>query len=256
MEQDLFSLAGRVALVTGASAGLGQRFATALAGAGARVVLAARRTDRLGAIAQDIASSGGEALAVTMDVTDEASVAEAFDTAQTTFGCVDVLVNNAGVATGYNALEIDTGEWDRVLDTNLKGAWLVAKQGGQRMVDAGVPGSIINIASLLGLRVAKGVAPYAISKAGVIQMTRVLALEWARFGIRVNAIAPGWFMTDMNRNFLKTEAGARMVQQVPQRRVAEPHELDGPLLLLASGASSYMTGSVITVDGGHLNSSL
>jgi NAD(P)-dependent dehydrogenase (short-subunit alcohol dehydrogenase family) len=256
MTEKLFSLAGRRALVTGASAGLGRNFASVLAAAGATVVLTGRRTPELEKTAQTIHSAGGEASVIPMDVTDERTVATAFDHAEDTFGCVDVLVNNSGIAHGELALEIENEDWDRVIDTNLRGAWLVAREAGKRLVRAGQPGSIINIASILGLRALKAVTPYAVSKAGLIQMTRTLALEWAQHSIRVNAIAPGFIMTDMNRAFFGTEFGARMVKRIPMRRVGEPGELDGALMLLASDASSYMTGSVITVDGGHLQSTL
>ena len=256
MNDRLFSLAGRKALVTGASGGLGRNFASVLAAAGATVVLTGRRTKQLEQAAEDIHSAGGKTSVIPMDVTDESAVAKAFDYAENIFGCVDVLVNNSGIAHGELALDIKSHDWDRVIDTNLRGAWLVAREAGKRLVGAGQPGSIINIASILGLRALKAVTPYAVSKAGLVQMTRTLALEWAQHHIRVNAIAPGFIMTDMNRAFFGTESGARMIKRIPMRRVGDPGELDGVLLLLASDASSYMTGSIITVDGGHLQSTL
>ncbi len=256
MNDRLFSLAGRKALVTGASGGLGRNFASVLAAAGATVVLTGRRTKQLEQAAEDIHSAGGEASVMPMDVTDESAVVKAFDHAENTFGCVDILVNNSGIAHGELALDIENNDWDRVIDTNLRGAWLVAREAGKRLVGAGQPGSIINIASILGLRALKAVTPYAVSKAGLVQMTRTLALEWAQHHIRVNAIAPGFIMTDMNRAFFGTESGARMIKRIPMRRVGDPGELDGVVLLLASDASSYMTGSIITVDGGHLQSTL
>jgi len=251
-----FSLAGRSALVTGASGGLGAHFAATLAAAGARVALAARRRERLAAECERIRAAGGEALAVAMDVTDEASVEAGLARAAEAHGTVTVLVNNSGVATTEPALDLPVEAWDRVLATNLRGAWLVARAAARAMVAAGRGGSIVNIASILAERVAGGVAAYAASKAGLVQLTRALALEWARHRIRVNAIAPGYVLTDINRAFFATAAGEAMVRRIPQRRIGEPEDLDGALLLLASEASAYMTGSVIAIDGGHLCSSL
>ena len=255
-QRDLFSVNGRVALITGASGGLGQHLSNTLAAAGARVVLGARRTAAVESLAAKIIESGGDARAVHLDVLEEDSVDRALDVAEASFGTVDVLVNNAGVASGERALEVNEATWDRVVDTNLKGAWRVARAAAQRMADAGCGGSIINIASILAFRVAGGVSPYAASKAGLLQLTRALALELARHRIRVNAIAPGYFTTEMNREYFDSEAGKAMVKRIPQRRVGEPADLDGALLLLASNASSYMTGSTVVVDGGHLQSSL
>ncbi|MGI9304925.1 MAG: SDR family NAD(P)-dependent oxidoreductase [Gammaproteobacteria bacterium] len=251
-----YDLHGRIALVSGASSGLGRHFALTLARAGARVVLAARRTQKLEELAGEIESEGGKAAAVTMDVTEAASIKAGFDDAQTAFGVPGIIVNNSGVAATTAALEISQDEWDKVLDTNLRGAWLLAQEASRRMVDAQVGGSIINIASILGFRVANGLAAYAASKAALVQVTRTLALELARHGIRVNAIAPGYILTDMNREFLTSEAAAPVIKRIPQRRVGAPEDLDGALLLLASDASGYMTGSTIVVDGGHLQSSL
>ena len=253
---DRFCLDGRCALVTGASGGLGRHFALTLAGAGAKVVAAARRMDRLEEVAADIEAAGGRAAAVALDVTDGASVRAAFTAAEKALGPVTVLVNNAGVVVTKPVLEHHEADWDRVLDTNLKGAGLVAQEAARRMVRAGEGGSIINIASILGQRVAGGVAAYAASKAGLIQITRSLALELAQHCIRVNALAPGYVETKLNRDFFASEAGQRMIKHIPQRRLGRMSDLDGPLLLLASDASRYMTGTVITVDGGHMVSSL
>ena len=253
---DLFSLGSKHVLVTGGSSGLGRHFATMLAGRGAKVTLAARRAGALAQSVADIRAAGGDAQNVTMDVTDAASIEGALDKAEAGFGPIDVIINNAGVTATKPALDQDERAWDFVIDTNLKGVWLTAQATARRMVARKSKGSIINIASILGLRVAGAVAPYAISKAGVVQMTKALALEWARYGVRVNALAPGYFETELNDDFFTGDAGKALIKRVPQRRLGEVKELDGPLLLLASEASSYMTGSVIVVDGGHLVSSL
>jgi NAD(P)-dependent dehydrogenase (short-subunit alcohol dehydrogenase family) len=251
-----FDVTGKVALVTGASSGLGENFARKLAAAGAVVVAGARRADRLSALVDEIARAGGKAIAVAMDVNDRASVVGALERARAEAGVPDIIVNNAGIAQAKPSLELTEEDWRQVLDTNLDGAWRVAQEGAKAMVAARKGGSIVNIASVLGLRVANALLAYAVAKAGLVQMTKALALEWARHGIRVNAIAPGYIETDMNRDFFRTEAGQAVVKRVPQRRVGAPSDLDGALLLLASGASSYMTGSIVVVDGGHVVSSL
>jgi NAD(P)-dependent dehydrogenase (short-subunit alcohol dehydrogenase family) len=252
----LFSLAGRSALVTGASAGLGAHFSGMLAGAGAQVWLAARRTDRLHSLQAELRGRGARAECVALDVTDAASVRQAFDTMVAAGTLPDIVINNAGVGLGTSALSTSEQGWDQVLDTNLKGAWLVATEAARRLAALERKGSIVNIASILGERVGAFVAPYAASKAGLIQLTKALALEWARHGIRVNALCPGYIATDINREFLASEDGERMRKRVPQRRFGEPRDLDGPLLLLASDAGRYMTGAVVTADGGHLVSGL
>ncbi len=252
----LFDLRGRVALVTGASGGLGEHFARTLAARGAVVVAAARRADRVAAVADAIRAGGGIAHAVTLDVTSAGSVEAAVRAAAEVAGPVDVLVNNAGVADTKASLELTEADWRRVLDTNLDGAWRMAQAVAKSMVADGRPGAIVNIASILGLRVATHLLPYAAAKAALVHVTKALALEWARHGIRVNAIASGYVVTDMNRDFFASEAGAAMKKRVPQRRVGSPADLDGALLLLASGAGAYMTGSVVVVDGGHLVNSL
>ena len=253
---DRFDIRGKVALVTGASGGLGEHFAQTLARAGATVVLGARREDKLRSLAGRIEKDGGKALAVALDVTDRASVDAAFARAVETVGAPDIVVNNAGIARSRASLELEEREWREVLDTNLDGAFRVAQAAARAMTAAGKGGSLINIASILGLRVASSLLAYAAAKAALVQVTQALALEWARHGIRVNAIAPGYVETDMNRGFFATDAGRAMVKRVPQRRIGQPADLDGALLLLASDASSYMTGSVIVVDGGHVVSSL
>ena len=251
-----FSLKGRVALVTGASGGLGRQFALTLSGAGASVVLTARRKPKLEQLSQEIESNGAKAVPVVMDVTNADSIRDGFVAAERAFGTVTILVNNSGIASATPALEIDEADWNRTMDTNLKGAWLVAQEAARQMVTAETHGSIINIASILAFRVAKDLAPYAASKAALLQLTRSLSLEWARHKIRVNAIAPGYIITDMNREFFQRAESADVIKRIPQRRVGTPEDLDGALLLLASDASSYMTGSTIVVDGGHLQSSL
>ncbi|MEK9751878.1 MAG: SDR family oxidoreductase [Rhodospirillaceae bacterium] len=254
---ELFDLSGRIALVTGASGGLGRHFALTLAGAGALVAIAARRRDKVADVADEIRAAGGKALAVSLDVVSRDSVAAAFDEVEAAAGgTVTVLVNNAGIAGRGPALDMDEETYDRVMETNLKGVWNVAQEAAKRMVKAGATGSVINIASILGVRIAKGLLPYAVSKAAVVQMTKVLALEWAPHGIRVNAIAPGYFVTDINRGFLNSPAGQAIVERIPQQRTGDQHDLDGPLLLLASDAGAYMTGAVVPVDGGHLITSV
>ncbi|GAB3675774.1 SDR family NAD(P)-dependent oxidoreductase [Salinisphaera aquimarina] len=251
-----FDMTGRVALITGGGGGLGSGFAHALAEAGARVVLCGRRQEPLEAVAASIRERGGDAQPVTMDVTDADSVRAGFDAAEAHFGTVDVTVCNAGVAVPSPALDMEESAWMKTIDVNLNGCWRVATESARRLTRADKPGSIINITSILGQRVAGFVAPYATSKAGLEQLTRSLALEWAKHGIRVNAIAPGYIATDINREFFETDAGEKMIKRIPQRRLGEIDDLSGALLLLASDASRYMTGSTITVDGGHLQSSL
>lgn len=251
------ALRGRTALVTGASGGLGAHFARTLARTGATVVLTARRLDQLEQVAREIRSEGGKALGIAMDVTDQSSVDAAFSSMEQAFGPAAVVVNNAGISgPSRRALEIEAATFAQVLDTDLTGAWRVALRAAQGLVAAGRGGSIVNIVSILGLRQIVGVVPYEAAKAGLIQLTKALALEWARHGIRVNALAPGYILTDINRDFFASTAGQAIVQRIPQRRLGEPRDLDGPLLLLASDAGRYMTGTTIAVDGGHLVSSL
>jgi NAD(P)-dependent dehydrogenase (short-subunit alcohol dehydrogenase family) len=249
----VYDLSGKTALVTGASSGLGAHFAAVLADRGANLVLAARRMQALERLAAEIRfNARGTVVAMQLDVTDPASVSRAFES----LGGIDILVNNAGVVRSAPALEQSEAAWDEVMDTNLKGVFLVAQAAAKAMRASGKGGSIINVASILGVRQASAVLPYGVSKAGVIQMTKVLALELARFKVRVNALVPGYFDTELNREFWSTEAGQALIRRVPQRRLGRPSDLDGPLLLLASDASSFMTGSVLAVDGGHLVSGL
>jgi NAD(P)-dependent dehydrogenase (short-subunit alcohol dehydrogenase family) len=255
-EMSVFDINGRHILVTGGSSGLGRHFARFLANNGAHVTLAARRAEALAAGVTEINGSGGKAQSIVLDVTIADKVDGAMKEAEEKFGPIQAVVNNAGVTATRSALEQDERAWDSVIDTNLKGVWLVAQTAAKRMITNNVKGSIVNIASILGLRVAGGVAPYAISKAGVVQMTKALALEWARYGIRVNSLAPGYFATELNDDFFEGESGKALIKRIPQRRLGQLTELDGPLLLLISDAGSFMTGSVVTVDGGHLISGL
>jgi NAD(P)-dependent dehydrogenase (short-subunit alcohol dehydrogenase family) len=252
---DPFDLTGRVALVTGASQGLGERFARVLAEHGASVGLGARQLDKLAALEREIAAAGGRVASVALDVTDQVSIERAIAAVEDALGPIDVLINNAGVAVSKGVLEQTEADWDRVIDTNLKGAFFVAQTVAKRMVardpKPASGGNIVNIASVLALDVIGHLAPYAASKGGLWQLTRTMALELARYNVRVNALAPGYIVTEINRAFLETgTAGERMRQRIPQRRFGTPDDLDGALLLLASDASRYMTGSIIVIDGG------
>jgi len=247
-----FDLGGKTALITGASSGLGTHFARCLGAAGASVVLAARRTDRLKSLQAELEGQGIAATSIELDVQSAESVGKALDAA----GPLDIVVNNAGISIVKPALDMPETDWDAVVDTNLRGAWLVAQGAAKRWAADKRPGSIVNIASILGLRTIGQVAPYNASKAGLIHLTRALAMEWARYRIRVNAICPGYIETEMNSDFWQTPGGRKLIERIPQRRIGKPEELDGALLLLASEAGSFMTGSVLTVDGGHTVSSL
>lgn len=245
-----FQLAGRTAVITGASSGLGAHFARVLSANGARVILTARREALLAEQVSAIRSSGGDAHAVSMDVVDPASVTRAFDAIAALGGC-DTLINNAGAA-GPPKRFLDTGEddWRFLIDTNLSGAWRVAREAAVRWVATDKPGSIVNVASIYGLHTGALKVAYNVSKAGVVQLTRSMAVELVRHHIRVNALCPGWFLTAINEEYFSTESGQRYVKTIPMRRLGRLEELDGPLLLLASEAGSYMTGSEIVVDGG------
>ena len=244
-------IGGKTALVTGASGGLGLHFAGLLARHGARVVLAARRADALETACAQIVAQGGKAEPVLLDVSDAQSVADVIGRLD-----IDILINNAGISIAKPALDLGEADWDDVIDTNLKGSFLVAQAVARRMKHAGRPGAIVNIASILGLRVAGNLSVYAASKAATIQMSKSLALEWARHGIRVNALCPGYIETDLNRDFFASGDGQALIRRIPQRRLGQPEDLDAALLLLCSEAGRYITGATLAVDGGHLVSSL
>lgn len=254
--ENIFDLTGKVALVTGASSGLGQNFARTLARYGARVAAAARRADRLAETVALIEQDGGSAVAIEMDVTDPDSVAAGFSAAEAAFGTPDIVVANAGLGPVGTTLEMTPDEWTSVIDANLNGVFYTAQQAAKQMKAAGIGGCIINTASILALRVRPGAPAYAASKAAVAHLTKALALEFGEDGIRVNALAPGYFETDLNRELLQSDKGKALVAGIPLKRTGEYHELDGALLLLASNAGSFMTGTVIPVDGGHLVNSL
>ena len=250
---DMFNLTGRVALVTGASSGLGRQFARALADNGAAVALVARRTDRLLDLQQEIEANGGKALAIEADVTDRAAMVAAFDAAEKAFGTVTILVNNAGVAQqSVRATEVTAEEWRRVLGVDLDAVFYWAQEGARRMIAAKKPGAIVNIASVLGFGVSKGTTAYAVAKAAVVQTTKALSVELAFKGIRVNAIAPGWFVTEINDTYLESEAGSALKRDIPMGRFGNEGDLDGALLLLVSDAGAYMAGATIVVDGGQV----
>jgi 3-oxoacyl-[acyl-carrier protein] reductase len=248
----IFDLHGKVALVTGASSGLGARFAECLAENGAAVVLVARRADRLADVKARIEKAAGRAMAVEADVRDRVAMKAAFDAAEKGFGTVTILVNNAGVVTAGRAIDLSEEEWRRVLSTNLDAVFYWAQEGARRMLAAGSGGAIVNIASVIGFGVAKGVIAYATAKAAVIQVTKALALELAFKGIRVNAIAPGWIVTELNRDYLMSERGTELKRDIPIGRFGEERDLDGPLLLLVSDAGRFVTGATIVADGGQM----
>lgn len=249
-------LKGKRVLVTGASSGLGAHFARLLAGKGALVAAAARRTERLQELARACEGLSGKVVQLALDVSAVAGIEAGVADAARLLGGLDVLVNNAGVGETEAALSVSEAQWDAQLDVNLKGCFFAAQAAAKIMTGQENGGAIVNIASILGERVAGKVAPYAISKAGLIQMTRALALEWARHAIRVNALAPGYVVTDINREFFAGDAGEALKKRIPMRRAGELDDLDGPLLLLCSEAGRYMTGAVVAVDGGHLVSGL
>ena len=249
-------LDGRIALVTGASSGLGEHFARVLAKAGATVVATARRIDKLELLVADIIDNGGQALALPMDVCDERSVSMTLDEIERRLGCVTTLVNNAGVADSRTFLKLDEQSWHDTLAVNLSGAWRVAHAVTTRMVAQGQQGCVVNIASILGLRVGFGNSAYAVSKAGLVQMTRAMALELGPKGIRINALCPGYIATHINAEFFATDQGKAYLQATPAGRTGRLDELTGPLMLLVSDAGSFINGVALPVDGGHLISSL
>ena len=249
-------LRGKTALVTGASSGLGLHLAQLLARAGCRVVIGARRIELLNEIAEKIASQGDCAYPIALDVTSGASVRSGVAAAIQHLGGIDILVNGSGVSKSADILSHEEADWDTVIDTNLKGAFLMSTEVARHMRAIGRGGSIINIGSVLGIRQVKGVVSYAVSKAGLHQLTKTMALELARYKIRVNALAPGYFKTEMNHTLWTTDQGSALTKRIPQRRLGQLEDLDGPFLLLASDESSFMTGTIIPVDGGHLLANL
>jgi NAD(P)-dependent dehydrogenase (short-subunit alcohol dehydrogenase family) len=249
---DLFDVSKEIVLVTGASQGLGRQFARLLSAHGAAVALAARQTDKLKSLENEIRERGGRAFAVRMDVADTASIAPAIDAAEAVLGPITVLINNAGIAVEKLAVDQTESDWDSVINANLKGAYFTATEMARRMIARGQGGNIVNIASVLGFGVMKFLSPYTISKAGIVQATKAMALELAGNGVRVNALAPGYIDTPINHAFWSTPSGEKLTKRIPQRRIGRESDLDGAMMLLASNASRYMTGSVVTVDGGFL----
>ncbi|HIB56683.1 MAG TPA: SDR family oxidoreductase [Alphaproteobacteria bacterium] len=246
-----YYLDGKVALVTGASRGLGRHFTRTLSRAGAKVAACGRSQDLLQELIGEITADGGSARSFPLDVTNSANVAATVQSVTKTLGPINILVNNAGIAITKPALDVDEADWDTVIDTNLKGVWLVGHAVARAMVENGNGGKIINIASIASTTVLGRASSYCASKAGVTQLTRALAVEWARHGIQVNAIAPGYIRTDMNKEFFESPLGDKVIERIPQRKIGDPADLDGALMLLASDASRFMTGSIILVDGGH-----
>jgi NAD(P)-dependent dehydrogenase (short-subunit alcohol dehydrogenase family) len=246
-----FRLDGKVAMITGASRGLGRGFAEVLAAGGATVVLAARGVEQLAVVREDIEEAGGKAIAVQLDVRDKEQAEDAVAAAVEQAGRIDILVNNSGVAVTRRILDVSEEDWNSVLDTNLTGAWNVAQAVARQMAEDGEGGTLVNISSLLGIRTQAGVVAYSVAKAGLDHLTRVMAVELARQNIRVNSLAPGYILTDLNRAFFETEPGKALTARVPMRRLGLPDDLTGALLFLASDASKYVTGQVLVVDGGH-----
>lgn len=249
---DIFSVKDKVILITGASSGLGKHFALTLSNAGAKVILSARRKKALDSLSKNIKNAGNECLVIPLDVSSKQSVTNLIEQSINKMGYIDVLINNAGISNPVWFKDLSEESWMNVMETNLNGAFRVAKQVSDLMTKQGRPGSIINISSILGLRVGVQQTSYAVSKAGLTQLTKMMALELARNNIRVNAIAPGYIQSEMTEDFFNTTEGKNYMKRIPQRRYGNPEDLDGAILLLASEASSFMTGSVIPVDGGHL----
>lgn len=246
---------GKIALVTGASSGLGARFAKVLAKAGAQVVLASRRTDRLKELRAEIEADGGAAHVVSLDVTDYASIKSAIAHAETEAGPIDILVNNSGVSTTQNLLDVTPEDYAYVMDTNQRGAFFVAQETAKRMIarakgDPAKQHRIINIASVAGLRVLPKIGIYCMSKAALVHMTKSMAVEWGRYGINVNAICPGYIATEINAEYFASEEGRKLTNMLPRRRVGSPEDLDGLLLLLAGEESRFINGTIIAADDG------
>lgn len=248
---DLFDLEGRVALVTGASQGLGRRFALTLAKAGATLALAARGVDRLARVAEEARALGARTETFALDVRDKTRVDETIAAVGGMLGPVRIVVNNSGIAVTRRLLEVTEQDWRDVIDTNLTGAWFVAQAAARHMVEHGEGGSIVNVSSILGHRTTPGVIGYNATKAGLDHVTRQMAADLARHRIRVNALAPGYIETDMNRDYFRSDQGKALIARIPERRLGQEDDLDGPLLFLASDASRYVTGQVLGVDGGH-----
>jgi NAD(P)-dependent dehydrogenase (short-subunit alcohol dehydrogenase family) len=249
MNNQYFDMSGETVLITGGGTGLGRQFALALSGAGATVILGGRRLEKLEESAGLVTGQGGVAHCVTMDVSDPESVKTAVKICNE-IAPISVLINNAGTSSTTMLMDLSEEDWDAVVDTNLKGAWLVAREVVGTMIASKRGGSIVNIASVLASSVQKGTGAYCPSKAGLIHLTRQMALEWARYQVRCNALAPGYFLTDISSYYLETDAGKALTRRIPMRRLGDPPEMDAALLLLASSASRYMTGSVLTIDGG------
>ena len=249
MFDELFDMSDDTVLITGGGTGLGRQFAQVLARAGATVILSGRRMEKLEESAESVRASGGNVYCVVMDVSDSASVARGVE-ACNEISPVNVLINNAGTTSENVLLDLDEQSWDCVLDTNLKGAWMVGREVVRSLAACERGGAIVNIASVLGSSVQKGTGGYCPSKAGLLQLTRQMALEWARFKVRVNAISPGYYHTDIAASYLDSDAGKALLRRIPARRLGQPREMDAALLMLCSSASSYMTGSAVNVDGG------
>ncbi len=251
-------LSGRVALITGASSGLGAQFARTLAGAGAAVVLASRRVDKLKQLRAQIEGEGGDAHVIELDVTDLDSIRSAVAHTETEVGSIDILVNNSGVSTTQRIQDVSESDYEYVFDTNVKGAFFVAQEVGKRMLarsQGSAPGTftggrIVNVASMAGLKVLPKIGVYCMSKAAVIQMTKAMAMEWGRFGINVNAICPGYIDTEINHSHWETEAGKKLVQMLPRKRVGKPEDLDALMVMLCSDQSHFINGAVIAADDG------
>lgn len=244
------NLAGKTALITGASSGLGYHFAELLAGAGARVALAARRTDRLDKLAQSIRAGGGEAFSVRMDVTDTPGIRIAVAEVEDALGPIDILINNSGISAQQKIVDVEEADYDAVLDTNTRGAFFVAQAVARRMIDHGKGGRIVNISSVLALKVLSQLSLYCMSKAAVVQMTKAMALEWGRYGINTNALCPGYIETDFNRDYWATEPGQKLLKMLPRRRIGKAADLDGLIMALVSDGGGFINGAVIAADDG------